>query len=131
MTSLCTRQTLAGFCRTCKQPNIYFLQLFFNFTTLCTGNSNTYVLQKSKMFSSHFEIIDFSYTMRLLLELEKNLFFEFAKNILLRCYKKSNEHLGQVYLNFVMYTKAVPLIKNPKKVPRLFNHFWAVFFFTF
>ena len=37
MTSLCTRQTLAGFCRTCKRSNIYFLRLFFNFTTLCTS----------------------------------------------------------------------------------------------
>ena len=35
MTSICTRQILAGFCRTCKWSNIYFLQLFFNFTTLC------------------------------------------------------------------------------------------------
>ena len=35
MTSLSTRQTLAGFCRTCKRFNIYFLRLFFNFTTLC------------------------------------------------------------------------------------------------
>ena len=33
MTSLCTRQTLAlaGFCRTCKRSNIYFLRLYFKF----------------------------------------------------------------------------------------------------
>ena len=43
MTSLCTRQTLVGFCRTCKQSNIYFLQLFFNFTTLC--NMLTFLVQ--------------------------------------------------------------------------------------
>ena len=35
MASLCTKQTRAGFCGNCKWSNIYFLRLFFNFTTLC------------------------------------------------------------------------------------------------
>ena len=43
MTSLCTRQTLTGFCRTCKWSNIYFLRLFFNFTTFCTALKLFYI----------------------------------------------------------------------------------------
>ena len=55
MTSLCNRQTLAGFCRTCKWSNIYFLQLFSNFTTLCTVE-----LQKIIKYGQNIEEKNFS-----------------------------------------------------------------------
>ena len=56
MTSICTRQTLAGFCRTCKWSNIYFLRQFFNFTTLCK------VEHKARLISGsvHFHRYNFS-----------------------------------------------------------------------
>ena len=47
MTSLCTKQTLAGFCRTGKWSNIYFLPLFFNFTTLCILDSDQPLIRPS------------------------------------------------------------------------------------
>ena len=82
----------------------------FFFSTYTLGSLNTCKCQMC-FLDVFFKIIDFSYRMRLTAKsFLKNPYFECTDAI--DVIKIKWALLGQVYLNFVTYTKAVPLIKK-------------------